>query len=98
MNASTPRMLVLTAVAMEARAVADALEMACPKPGKPTRKMLNEMEVEVHWVGIGASRLPELGQNANVQCVIMAGLGGALDAELEVGSIVIDGLAEGRPV
>jgi adenosylhomocysteine nucleosidase len=84
------RFVILTAVAIEARAIAKVFGLPTPKPGKPVRKDESGSSVEIHIVGIRAIRLPtELGDKP-VSAIIMAGLGGALDPSLSAGDIVLD--------
>jgi adenosylhomocysteine nucleosidase len=82
----SPTLLILTAVILEARAIAAALEMPCPTPGHPTSRKFGELSVFLHLAGIRAHNLPAEGAS----WVVMAGLAGALDPSLAVGDIVID--------
>jgi hypothetical protein len=82
--------VILTAVALEARAIAAAWGSPGPKPGRPIHLVDRALTIEIHLVGIRAVRMPgELG-NSPVAGMIMAGLAGALDPSLKVGDIVID--------
>src|SRR5438105_870719 len=74
---------------MEAKAVADALGMPTPTPGRPTLCRNNKYSIELHLIGVGAKRLPDR-LSAPVSGVILAGLAGALDPTLAVGEVVID--------
>jgi len=86
--------LVFTAVALEAKGVARALEMRAPQPGRPTETHVLDRPVSLHLVGIAARGLPQLRAAENCRWVIMAGLAGALDPALDTGQIVIDGCPE----
>jgi uridine phosphorylase len=66
-----PRIIVLTAIKMEARAVTRSVGDAA----------------EVHAIGVGAIRVPDL---AGARLVVMAGLAGGLDPVLHVGEVVVD--------
>lgn len=79
-------LLILTAVSLEANAIAAALEMPRPSPGHSTTKCFGELSVSLHLAGIRARSLPpEPGS-----WVVMTGLAGALDPSVAVGDIVID--------
>jgi adenosylhomocysteine nucleosidase len=58
------------------------------------RAIGNVRGVEVQVIGLGASRLPPISAEA---CVVVAGLGGALDPTLAVGELVIDTPLAGLP-
>jgi hypothetical protein len=66
-----PRIIVLTAIRMEARAISRAVGGAA----------------EVHAIGVGAVRVPEI---AGAGLVVMAGLAGGVDPSLRVGDVVVD--------
>jgi adenosylhomocysteine nucleosidase len=83
-------LVILTAVALEARAVAKAWGLPAPKPGKPVRTERTVPTVEVHLVGIGGVRMPTDLHDPPVGVIIMAGLAGGLDPILRVADIVID--------
>lgn len=81
------RLLVLTAVDLEARALARHLGLA-PASGSPWR--FTGGSVEVVAVGIAASQLTaRLDPNAAPTLVISAGVCGALAPELAVGALVV---------
>ena len=61
-----------------------------PRPGQPSHYSNQFIHVEVHLIGIGAIRLPQLSDARPFDGLIMAGLAGALDPSLQVGDIVID--------
>lgn len=79
-------LLILTAVMMEAKAIAAALEMACPDPKCVSQKTFDDLTVSLAVTGVSAR---ELGNDA-ADFVIMAGLAGALSRDLRVGDLVID--------
>jgi len=70
--------LILTALRNEANAIQTAI------PGWKSRK------VEFAMIGIRAVRLPDLNTFAPLRCIILAGLGGALDPSLRIGDVIID--------
>lgn len=87
-------LLILTAVTLEAKAIADALEMACPKPGKSSKAERNGISITLALTGVSALDLP----NEPAALVLMAGLAGALDPSLAVGDIVVDDWPASLPV
>src|SRR5437879_4595716 len=84
-----PPLLILCAVAMEAKAVADALGMPTPTPGRPALCRNHKYLIELHLIGIGAKRLPDRLFDP-IRGAILAGLAGALDPTLAIGHVVID--------
>lgn len=93
--------LILTALAMEARAIAPALSPpATGSPGKgggsrnPSSHSTESATGEVHLqvIGIGAKIL-DPGIFSGFDRVILAGLGGALDPSLSIGDVVVDASA-----
>lgn len=84
------RLIILTAVALEAQAVAAVWKLPAPKAGKPVRDDKRAPAVEIHLVGIGTVRMPADLRDPPVCGIIMAGLAGALDPTLRIGDIVID--------
>ena len=90
-----PRLLILTAVMIEARAVARALGIDCPGPGRPAVGIVEGLPVELHVIGIAGKGLGEVRPQESPSVVIMAGLAGGLDPSLKIGDVVIDGDSEG---
>lgn len=86
--------LIFTAVALEAKAVARAFDMRAPSPGRPAESFVLDRPISLHLVGIAARGLPQVQAAENRRWVIMAGLAGALDPTLAIGQIVIDGCPE----
>ncbi len=84
------RLIILTAVDIEARAIASIFGLPAPKPGRPARTADAVPTVEIHLVGIGAKQMPENLSEPPIRGIIMAGLAGALDPKLRVGDVVID--------
>jgi adenosylhomocysteine nucleosidase len=85
-----PHLVILTALKMEARAVADALHIATPRPGQPVTATVANHPVQLHLIGIGARKLPANLSPETASLIMMAGLAGGLDPGLRVGDIVID--------
>lgn len=83
----------MTAVLIEAKAIANALGMKCPKPGELVSADRDGVAVTLGLTGVSAKRMPE----AAADCVLMAGLAGALDPDLNVGDRVVDDWPEGWP-
>ena len=84
------RFIILTAVLIEAKAVARALGLRRPSPNHPTISKDSAPLIDLHLIGIGAPRVPsDLGSPEDT-LVIMAGLAGGLDPSLRVGDVVID--------
>lgn len=90
-----PPIVILTAVAMEARAIARSMRLEEPRPGKPTCGSISGLSIEVHVIGIGAADLDRLALEQKPAWLIMAGLAGALDPALAIGDIVADGCPPG---
>jgi adenosylhomocysteine nucleosidase len=84
------RFIILTAVQIEAKAVARALGLRRPSPTRPTISAGPGPLIELHLIGIGTPRLPQDLGNPEDTLVIMAGLAGGLDPSLQVGDVVID--------
>lgn len=79
-------LLILTAVMLEAKAIARALEMPCPTPHTPSKADRNGIAITLAVTGVCAPHLPD----AAADLVLMAGLAGALDPALAVGDLVVD--------
>jgi adenosylhomocysteine nucleosidase len=84
------RIIILTAVEIEAKAVARALGLDSPSPNKPSKADRAGLIVELHLIGIGASHSPLLLRKGDAAIIMMAGLAGGLDPSLRVGDVVID--------
>jgi hypothetical protein len=84
------RLVILTAITLEARAVAGAWGLPVPKPGKPVRTDSVVPSIEIHLVGIRAHRLPANLTDPPISGILMAGLAGALDPSLIAGDVIID--------
>jgi adenosylhomocysteine nucleosidase len=84
------RIIILTAVEIEAKAVARALGLVCPRPNKPSKADRTGHILELHLIGIGASHSQLLLRKDNAAIIMMAGLAGGLDPSLRVGDVVID--------
>jgi nucleoside phosphorylase len=90
-----PTLFIFTAVAMEAKAVATALGMRFPMPGKPVTKQLGNCAVSIYLVGLRAKAVRQGIGEVAPNCVLMAGFAGALDPSLIIGDLIIDDLPEG---
>jgi hypothetical protein len=82
---------ILTAMQLEANAVAAALGMARPHSGRPSAGAMGNLRITLHLIGIGARGLNDVSFDPDPRCVIMVGVAGALDPALKVGDIVIGG-------
>jgi adenosylhomocysteine nucleosidase len=89
------RLLIFTAVRAEATAVADALGARLGRGVGPVKFCAGQLPVELHIVGIGARRVPREVGRETVCGIILAGLAGALDPELAIGDVIVEGLPEG---
>jgi adenosylhomocysteine nucleosidase len=89
-----PSLLILTAVTLEAKAIADALGMDCPKPRKPSKVERDGISITLALTGVSARHLPD----EPAARVVMAGLAGALDPSLAVGDLVVDDWPASLPV
>ena len=92
------RLVILTAILLEAKAIASALGMPIPAPKRMSRRTIDGLDVELHVVGISGQGLADLPVPDGSARVIMAGLAGALDPTLNVGDVVIDGLPSEIPL
>jgi nucleoside phosphorylase len=79
------RILILTAVLPEARALARAFRL----PEKFAAPVVMRGEVAVGLVGMRCARLGSVDLQA--QGIIMAGLAGGLTADLKIGNVVVEG-------
>lgn len=84
-------LLILTAVMIEAKAIAAALQMQCPKPEAASHKSLGSLSINLRLTGISARSIP----NGTPDVVIMTGLAGALSPDLGVGDLVVDDWTDG---
>ena len=78
-------LLILTAVTLEANAIAAALEMARPAPRTPAHGSRDGLAITLALTGVCAKHLP----TDRFDDVIMAGLAGALDPALHVGDVLV---------
>lgn len=84
-------LLILTAVMIEAKAVAKALDMPVPKPGTTTQRKCGELCITLGIIGVSAKFLPD----RTADFVVMAGLAGALDGGLRIADLIVDDWGEG---
>jgi hypothetical protein len=82
------RVLILTAIRMEADAIARQYRLRAPRSTGPV-DLPAQMPAQLYVIGMGAIRLPDL-SGQPYAAIIMAGLAGALDPALVVGDVVID--------
>src|SRR3954464_4462585 len=80
------RVVIFTALLMEARAIARAFSL----PGFSGATSSNG-EITVAMVGMRARRLAEVAADIKPQAVIMAGVAGALSPSLKIGDVIVDG-------
>jgi adenosylhomocysteine nucleosidase len=90
-DTSTPRIVILSAISVEARAIARSLGL---KPAGGVRstpdRWTNETDsISVTPIGIRAGGLGRVA-TASCRCIILAGYAGALDPSLRVGDVVLD--------
>lgn len=82
------RILILTAIRMEADAIARQFRLRAPRGAGPV-ELPARMPAVLRVVGMGAIRMPDLSGQPYAG-IIMAGLAGGLDPKLVVGDVVID--------
>lgn len=88
------KVLILTAVQIEARHVGRALGIAPPEGSGCTRGRLFNTELCLCLVGMKAGHLPAL-EPPLPDCIVLAGMAGALDPSLDIGDVIVDVRAEG---
>ena len=82
------RILILTAIRMEADAIARQFKRSGPRGNIPV-DLPSRMPAVLAVIGMGALRMPDL-SGLPYAAIIMAGLAGGLDPHLVVGDIVVD--------
>jgi adenosylhomocysteine nucleosidase len=87
------RLLILTALLQEARALARAFSLR----GKFTEAMESDGQVGVCLVGVGGRRLSEAAGQIHAQGVVLAGVGGGLAPQVRAGDVVVCGSAVALP-
>lgn len=83
------RVMILTAVQIEALAVARALGLARSGKTSWANGEKSQLPISMRMIGMGAVQLPTI-EPGGVRCVVMAGLAGGLDPSLRIGDLVID--------
>ena len=73
----TGPLLILTALEYEAKAI--------------SKRIGRSSEVDLRVIGPGATSLPAAGELSGYRGIVMAGVAGALDPQLDAGDVVIDG-------
>ena len=83
--------VILTAVAIEARVIAKALALKplSKSDGQPPSWADATNSIQLQPVGIGAKRLSQVSPQRK-HCVILAGFAGALDPSLKIGEVILD--------
>ena len=89
------KLLILTAVQIEARAVYEALSLHPAGPRVWRSEPAQRPAVELQVVGVRAVQLPDGVNRQNTRLLIMAGVAGALDPSLKVGDIIVDDFPAG---
>jgi len=82
------RILILTAIRMEADAIARQFRRSGPRGNIPV-EIPSRMPAMLSVIGMGALRLPDL-SGLPYAAIIMAGLAGGLDPNLVVGDVIVD--------
>ena len=89
------KVLILTALHMEAAAIARAFGRTLPRGGGPVRLADSPVPAELHIIGIGAARMHRDLLWEEAGGIIVAGIGGALDPSLGPGDVVMDSESPG---
>jgi hypothetical protein len=84
------KLLILSAVMLEARAIAQAFDAGRPSADAPKILSDGELPAELRLIGMRAGRLPREADPTMICGVILGGIAGALDPSLAVGDVVID--------
>jgi adenosylhomocysteine nucleosidase len=86
-----PPLLILAALKYEAAAIARSLGLAFIAPARAAGYLPDGRPVQLRVVGMGCRTIPRGDREPDLCCcIVMAGLGGALDPELHIGDVVID--------
>lgn len=81
--------MILTAVQIEAKAVARALGLRRDGKISWTSDGNQKLPISLHMTGMRAVHLPAI-EPRELRCILMAGLAGGLDPSLQIGDVVID--------
>ena len=82
------RILILTAIRMEAEAIARKFRVRAPRGSGPV-DIPSQLPAQLYVIGMGGIRMPDLSGQPYAG-LIMAGLAGGLDPSLVVGDVVVD--------
>ncbi len=85
-----PKWLILTALRIEAKAVAGAFSTKFPASATQIPLASTAGPVEIHLIAMRAARLPVDAFRKDLQGVILAGLAGGLDPRLHPGDVVVE--------
>jgi adenosylhomocysteine nucleosidase len=80
---------ILSAVMLEARAIAKSILAGVPRPGEPSESEFEGIRIIHHLVGIGAVGLVDIQIDPQTDYIIMAGVAGALDPSLALGDVIL---------
>jgi hypothetical protein len=83
------RVLNLTALKMEAAAIARQFKLRAPRGSERVELLVRRFPSDLYVIGIGAIRMPDL-SGRPIAGIMMAGLAGGLDPSLAKGDIVVD--------
>src|SRR3954467_9656921 len=80
---------IFSAVHLEARAIARAIEARVPTPVLPVHRTFENLKVVRHLIGLRAVGLAKTTIDPDTRYVVLAGVAGALDPRLAVGDLVL---------
>jgi len=80
---------IFSAVHLEARAIARAIEAPVPTAVLPVHSTFEGLKIVHHLIGLRAVGLKSIRLDSDASCAILAGVAGALDPRLAIGDLVL---------
>jgi Phosphorylase superfamily len=86
------RLLIFTALQLEARAIARQLRLSLTTPTQYIGQPTPDLSIHLHVIGLRGMHLPDIRKQPIA--IILAGLAGGLDPALRIGDVIVDENAE----